>query len=567
MNIRGLFILSTIILLGACSKSRNFVPPDVVEALQAKDVKNLKPDRILTEAESRSVEIENWFTKDPELDKAEGVSAEKAYRDLNLSNQKEIVVAVIDSGVDIQHEDLQGKIWVNKNEIPDNKIDDDKNGYVDDVYGWNFIGGHDKDGNNVSLEDEQLEVTRELVRMKAKQAALEKEGLELSKEEAVYLKKVGDEVKAARAQGEKVTQYVDLLLSRLKVDYEVLKGLLKVEFQDLKKNDVTAVLPRTEEQEAAKKDALEIFNNAGLSSVVQFNAAKAQYDTVLNVYYNEDFNPRLIVGDDPNNMNDIHYGNNDVRGLGAEHGTHVAGIIAANRDNGFGIKGVAQNVKIMSLRVVPNGDERDKDIALAVRYAADNGAKVINMSFGKPYSPRKDVVGAAFKYAESKGVLMVHAAGNESTNKDLIENYPTRAVYNKEGNKVGVVNSWLDVGASSQFRNRYLTASFSNFGHSTVDLFSPGVNLRSTIPDNRYAVYSGTSMASPAAAGVAALVWSQEPRLSVQELKSKLMSSARSRAGLMVQLPGDSSQDVPFETLSVTGGIIDAYAAIQSVLN
>lgn len=216
----------------------------------------------------------------------------------------------------------------------------------------------------------------------------------------------------------------------------------------------------------------------------------------------------------------------------------------------------------MAVRVVPNGDERDKDVALGVRYAVNNGAQVINMSFGKGYSPNKKEVSEAFTYAESKGVLVLHAAGNESTDRDQEDRYPTRRVYNAEGEVIDTVETWLDVGASSQFKDRTLAATFTNFGQTTVDLFAPGVNLNSTIPGNKYAVFSGTSMACPSAAGVAALVWSQMPELSAKDLKARLMTSVRSRAGLSVRLPSDHSQDVPFETLSITGGISDAYRAL-----
>jgi cell wall-associated protease len=546
--------------LAACSKDR--VP--LSEALKKEHPKNHVPQRVLTDTKR---ELENWFTKDAELDSAEGTGADRAFAELELKHHKEIIVAVIDSGVDIHHEDLKNKIWINKGEIPGNGIDDDGNGYVDDIHGWNFIGGVDAEGNPIHINAEQLEVTRELIKMKAKKKSLEEQGLTLSEEEVAYLQKISKEVSAALEEADVVIEMLTGYLSELRRHYEVIKDLLKVSFDEMSLASVQALKTETEGQAEAKKKIIEIFMKGGAADVARFVRVKTYYEHDKKYYYNENFQPRQeIVKDNPEDFSDTAYGNNDVIGPGADHGTHVAGIIAADRDNELGIRGIAQNVKIMALRAVPDGDERDKDVALAVRYAVDNGALIINMSFGKGYSPHKSEVSKAFKYAEEKGVLVLHAAGNESTDRDQEDRFPTRMVYDDAGNVVDEIKTWLDVGASSQFRDRTLTATFTNYGQTMVDLFAPGVNLNSTIPGNKYAVFSGTSMACPSAAGVAALVWSQMPELSAVELKDRLLSTVRSRAGLMVRLPSDHSQDVPFETLSITGGIADAFKTLKESL-
>ncbi len=519
---------------------------------------------VTTQNVKANVEIDNWFTKDPEFDSAEGVSADKAYDQLNLSHTKEIVVAVIDSGVDVHHEDLKSKIWTNKNEIPDNKIDDDQNGYIDDIYGWNYIGGYDAQGNAIHINYEQLEVTREFIKMKAKKKAAEEQGTYLPDDQMAYLNKLAEEVEGARKEATEGLELISATLVEMKAAFEVVKSLLKdAEFEKLTRAIVAGLPVQTEEEKQAQKLLVDSFAKLGAADVARILRVQGFYNDDLNYYYNEEFLPRSIVGDLPDDFSDVIYGNNDVIGPDADHGTHVAGIIAADRSNNLGIRGVAENVRIMTLRVVPNGDERDKDVALAVRYAADNGAHVINMSFGKGYSPNKKQVGEAFAYAASKGVLIFHASGNESTDRDQSDRFPMRFTFSDEGDRKEEISTFFDVGASSQFKTRELTATFTNFGQTLVDLFAPGVRIKSTIPNNQYAIFSGTSMACPSAAGVAALVWSQNPHLTAVEMKDLLMKSTRSRAGLLVRLPSDHKQDVLFETLSKTGGIIDAFRALS----
>jgi subtilisin family serine protease len=269
-----------------------------------------------------------------------------------------------------------------------------------------------------------------------------------------------------------------------------------------------------------------------------------------------------IVKDNYKDFNDKFYGNNDVMVSknAALHGTHVSGIIGAARSNGVGMDGVADNVRIMTVRAVPDGDEHDKDIALAIRYAVDNGAKVINMSFGKGYSPEKKWVDEAVKYAEGKGVLLVHAAGNSAQNIDTSWNFPT-PLFEDEYR----APNWITVGASgpkADIATGGLTASFSNFGKKEVDVFAPGVKIYSTVPGgNTYQNLQGTSMASPVVAGLAAFILEYFPNLSAAQVKMVIEKSSQN-PGVKVKTPG-GSDEVDLADISKAGGIINAYEAIK----
>jgi subtilisin family serine protease len=289
----------------------------------------------------------------------------------------------------------------------------------------------------------------------------------------------------------------------------------------------------------------------------QLVEAVNHYKTAVEFGYNMEFNSRTVIGDNPNDLYEKGYGNNDVEGPDPKHGTHVAGIIGANRKNDIGVKGIADNVQIMSVRAVPNGDERDKDVANAIIYAADNGAKIINMSFGKAFSPGKEAVDKAVKYAESKGVLLIHAAGNDHDDLDVDANFPNRTF-----DKGGQAKNWLEIGASSWGADENFVGSFSNYGKKSVDLFAPGVQIYSTTPGNTYEDLQGTSMACPATSGVAAVLLSYFPDLSATQVKDILRQSTRKFDGLKVTRPGTKTE-VPFDQLSMTGGMVNAYEAVK----
>lgn len=503
----------------------------------------------------------NWFNLDPVENKVNGVSSEKAYNELlkGKTSQK-VLVAVIDSGIDIEHEDLKDVIWTNPNEIPNNGIDDDNNGYIDDIHGWNFIGG--KDGRNVGKDS--YEVTRVYKMLRDKyEGKTVKDIDKKDREEFATWQKVKGEFEEAyrKAQSEfqqfgglarQIDRFNRLFQAYLDVEEVTLKTLEEVETTDaiidLGKNYMSQILESVGDE--ISLDSVLVLINMDLEQL----EASAKYS------YDLEFDAREIVGDNPSILDEKGYGNNDVSGTGTDnfHGTHVAGIIAAGRGNGVGIDGVASNVSIMAIRAVPDGDERDKDVANAIRYAVDNGAKIINMSFGKAYSPNLEYVYEAIEYAASKGVLLVHAAGNSSQDIDEKNNYP-----NDKFGKKGDWPHWIEVGASSWGAEGNYVGSFSNYGDKSVDLFAPGVAIFSTAPENSYQDAQGTSMASPVTAGVAAMLLSYFPDLNAEQLKDILMRSVRKLDGLEVTLPGTLAQEVKFSSLSKSGGIINAYEAVK----
>lgn len=498
----------------------------------------------------------DWFLLDPQQDSVQGLSVEKAYNTfLKDQPSKSVLVAVIDSGIDIDHEDLKDVIWTNPGEIPGNGIDDDKNGYVDDIHGWNFIGG--KNGN---VDADTYELTREYIRLNKKFENTNGKVSRKQKAEYEQYEKIKDKYTKLKDKNEQQYKLYSSLYGNMKKSVDTLKHILKTDTLSIDK--VKGFQTNTPSLLFAKGFMLNLYRNAGEDADVNEYLKEVKqgvdyFGVIVKFGYNTEFNSRLIVGDNYSNLYEKFYGNNDVRGPEAEHGTHVAGIIGANRKNGIGIKGIADNVKIMVVRAVPNGDERDKDVANAIIYAVNNGAQIINMSFGKSFSPEKEAVDKAVKYAEQKGVLLIHAAGNESDDTDVEKNFPTRFYSNgKEA------RNWLEVGASSWGANEGFVANFSNYGKKSVSFFSPGVDIYSTTPGNTYKNESGTSMASPAAAGVAALLMSYFPNLSIVDVKNILMNSSRRFDGLKVQRPG-KKDIIKFSDLSQSGGLINAYEAVK----
>lgn len=502
---------------------------------------------------------ENWFNLDLQADGYPGMSTDKAYQEL-LADKKgqTVVVAVIDSGVDFDHEDLAANMWRNPGETPDNGIDDDKNGYVDDVYGWNFIGG--KDGQHVHHEN--LEVVRLYNKLKPRYENADPQKLsgDARKEYDKYqeYKKAIEEKREDLAPNvmvyEAAMQGFDGLIAALKKDKEdiTIKDLENFKSSDDRLNRAARVMLGFMQQ-----------GESFASIYEQLGEAYDYYNGQYNYNWNPDFDSRDIVGDDPSNLSDRNYGNSNVEGISshADHGTHVAGIIGAVRGNGIGIDGVAQNVRIMAIRVVPNGDERDKDVANAIRYAVDNGAQVINMSFGKGASPYKEAVDEAVKYAADKDVLLVHGSGNDSKENQLDDNFPNDH-YNKRG-LFGpkMAENWIEVGASTWMNDENLIAEFSNYSADKVDVLAPGLDIYSTVPSSSYKNLQGTSMASPMVAGTAALLRSYFPDLTAEQVKDIIMESTV-RVQERVKKPG-TDEIVPVTKIAVTGGVVNVYKAVQ----
>ncbi|GAB2953092.1 S8 family peptidase [Hymenobacter coalescens] len=500
-----------------------------------------------------------WTHLDPKTNNVMGISTERTYTELLKGRTAApVVVAVIDSGVDTTHADLKRVLWHNPKEIPGNGQDDDQNGYVDDVFGWNFIGG--KDGRNVDTDT--YEETRLVARLKPLYEGKSRAALPKAKQAEYDLyQRVKKDYE--RKLKEDTAQYNELgpLSENLDQSVAVLKQVLGVARLDtavLRRPPVTE--PTVVKMTSQWYQALVASGSPDMETVVKqmqdaAKDAKKRVDYSLNL----DFNPRAdIVQDDENKVEQRGYGNPDVHGPDPMHGTHVSGIIAADRRNNLGVLGVADApVRIMAIRAVPNGDEHDKDVANAIRYAVDNGATVINMSFGKYYSPQRKAVEDAIRYAGSKGVLLVHAAGNESNNIDVIDHFPAAVA---EGAKTTYANV-LTVGASSSKNDEKLAADFSNYG-KRVDVFAPGVNIYNTLPGSKYGNESGTSMAAPTVAGVAAVLKSYFPQLTAPDLKRIIMQSAEP-VRTKVLKPGDAKKTVDFTTLSSTGGVINLYRAVQ----
>lgn len=520
----------------------------------------------------------DWFLLSQDSDQFPGVAADEAYTLLKGRPSKTVIVAVIDGGVDIDHEDLKDVIWTNKGEIPDNGIDDDHNGYVDDVHGWNFIGG--KDGQDVDVDT--YEVTREYARLKPKWENVDSTKIsKKDRSEYAYWLRVRNKYKhdfnANNDQYQlfkkEFTMYFNIYQT---IDFS--DSVIKAhnnDIDDITPDVLTQVDPKGDSVVAFAKDKIQtLFDNLNADLTINQFLSELEdylgymqdglkhYATAVEYGYNLDYNTRTIVGDDPNNLYENGYGNNDVKGPDPMHGTHVSGIIGAIRTNDIGIKGIADNVRIMPVRAVPNGDERDKDIANAILYAVNNGAQIINMSFGKPYSPHKEAVDKAVKYAESKGVLLIHAAGNDSNDTDIKEkvDFPTPVFLKGKPAK-----DWIQVGASAWSVDEHLAASFSNYGKKSVDLFAPGVAIYSTVPNDGYDSLDGTSMASPAVTGVAALLLSYFPTLTDIQLKDILEKSV-SHYNLDVIEPGSDDVKVSFSNLSETGGIVNAFQAVKLAL-
>lgn len=565
---RGILValLSAVVVMGCHQKA------EVSGMLPAPDSAGSKGDRL----GETTGPVANWFTKDLADDGVVGTSADKAYQ-LHFFNKSvaPILVAVIDSGVDITHEDLRNRLWSNASERNGKVgVDDDGNGFVDDINGWNFLGSINGANVPTHVTLEQLEVTREAVRMEKLKTLRESQGLALSAEELSYYNKVTKEVSDSKVQADAEYKKWTELKAEILTLVKSIPSLANISEDQLTVQTIQSAATSTPDEAANVAKILELLKDNNLAQaspingVPRLNRRIPAWESRSKYYYNTAFNPRAqIIGDNPEDFTDRSYGNPVVMGpldsdgiaSTADHGTHVAGIIAAERSNKLGIEGIADAARIMSLRAVPEGDEYDKDIANSVRYAVDNGAKILNMSFGKGYSPFKKEVDDAFAYAARKGVLIIHSAGNDSKNNDLDPSFPNRYLFI---NPVAAIKGWIDVAASAAFADESLPADFSNFGKQTVELFSPGVDIVSSVPGQKYDSYSGTSMAGPAVAGVAALVWSQYPSLNATEIKAILLQSVQTFPNLNVKLPSDLEKLVQFNSLSKTGGVVNAYKAM-----
>lgn len=496
-------------------------------------------DRIsLKVAELTEDEKKSWGHADLLTDTIPGMSVEKAYREI-IGNRKgkPVIVAVLDAGIDLNHEDLDDVLWTNSDEKGGNGIDDDGNGYIDDIHGYNFLG---------TSYNEQLEYAR-ILRLG-----------------------IGDAEYQAKAKAKLDSEYPEMLQNKQR--YEQILQVVKSSDDAIKKHlgkdsytkeEVNAI--KTEDQTLAQQvsviQQMYAYAESIPEVIEELNEGIKYFSEHVKYLLNVEFNGREEVGDNPYDLNDVGYGNGNPMNMvpDEDHGTHVAGIIAAERNNGLGVNGVANNVRIMSVRAVPNGDEYDKDIALGIRYAVDNGAKIINCSFGKSFSPNPEWVYDALKYAASRDVLIVHAAGNDGLNLDSPENpnYPNDQI----GTASEMVNNVITVGSLDNTYGSEMVSGFSNYGKSNVDVFAPGGAIYSTIPGSTYKFMGGTSMAAPGVSGIAALIRSQYPKLTAPEVKQILINSGLSTTANVI-VGGDSDNARPFNDLSKSGKMVNAFNAL-----
>ena len=465
-----------------------------------------------------------------------GADVEAAWQALQGRASSPVVVAVIDDGVDVHHDDLREAIWTNGGEVPDNGVDDDGNGYIDDVHGWNFIVD--------SVGKELLDARYEAVWVVHLADSLDESGTALPG----WL----DDATLQRARN----QVAELEAGQMQLSWlGIWVGALREGYRDVSGKELSTL-----EELIALKGALTLSKPEWriIKEMVKQGWTLAELEEEIQVgedmwlrQLNPHYDARL------RNEPETGYGNGQVVTSESDHGTHVSGIIAGAKGNGIGVDGIAGGcARIMAIRAVPDGDELDKDVANAIRYAVDNGAKVINMSFGKCTSPERQRVEAAMLYAAEHDVLMVHAAGNESQNADEVPSFP------HPGEDERIRSCFIQVGATTSLKGKRLVADFSNYGLHSVDLFAPGDEIYSLVVGNGMEWMGGTSMAAPVVSGIAALLRAHFPQLSAAEVKEILMTSGH-RPNVRCRVPGSGSLKAPFHTLSISGGVVNAHAAVM----
>lgn len=499
-------------------------------------------------------ELKIWWHLDIEKDTVPGMSVIRTYDEIIKNKKgKPVIVAIVDSGTDIEHEDLKNVLWVNKKEIPNNGIDDDNNGYIDDVHGWNFLG---------DIVGENMEFVRIIKKLAPKYEGKSESSISSSEQDEYKLyKKAKAEYEKEIQEAQGAYMQYNAMLEQIKPAHE--KVVAKLGKEDYNADDLNTLKNDSSlQQEVAILTQMLNYGEPIADIVKQLDGGVKYFKSRLDNHFNLDEDFRGVLGDNPDDINDVPIGDHKVIGPEADkahtkHGTHVTGIVAAQRDNGIGMNGVANNVQIMTLRAVPDGDEYDKDVALSIRYAVDNGARVINGSFGKNYSTNPQWVYDAIKYAAEKDVLFVHAAGNDGFDlDDGIENYPNDQTNNYDE----FANNFLNVGALTPKYGPEMVAGFSNYGKHQVDVFAPGSQIYATVENNGYEFLQGTSMASPAVAGVAAMLFSYFPELTAAQVKQIIMDSGVT-TNIPVILGGEPDNQRPFSEISKSGKMVNMYNA------
>lgn len=542
----ALLTTASITFLAACGPAKMAKDLDPIT-----DIHNLSEKKqALTEEE-----LKTWGFADLIQDTIPGMSIDRAYNELIKDRKgKKVIVAVIDSGMDIEHEDLKNVLWTNKKEVAGNGIDDDKNGYIDDIHGWNFLG---------DIVEEAMESTRIIKMLQHKYEDADPTAIVNMEEYKLYQDAKKDYEEELQEANESVA-YFNQIIEKMTPFHETLskafgtENYTKEQLKSYKSDD------EGEQMQVQMLAAMMERTGNSVAEIIEgVKEGRDYYQGRLESHFNLEEDFRSVLGDDLNDLNDAFYGNNQLSGpdplkADAKHGTHVGGIIGAERNNGIGMDGVADNVELMVVRAVPDGDEYDKDIALAIHYAVDNGAKVINTSFGKYFSTNPDWVWDAIQYASDNDVLIVNAAGNDGYDLDTIQVYPNDIII-AEDRIVG--ETFLTVGALNFVYGENLLANFSNYGKTHVDVFAPGVKIYATTPLDEYEFLQGTSMASPNVAGVAAVIRSHFPKLSAKQVKHIIMDSGL-QPDIEVVLGGNPENKATFKEASKSGRMVNLYNAL-----
>ena len=511
-----------------------------------------------------------WPAKDPVIDGIPGISLQKLYRKNKVSQTAHtIVVAVLDTQIDSNHEDLQGRLWINKKEIPNNGIDDDHNGYIDDVNGWNFIGK--KNGSCLIWGNS------ECVRIVRKWESYfkDKNPAQFSDAEKYNFRQYQtavDYLGSTRKFYQNWNKSLEFGIAVLPAAKEAIKTVFPNENYTLKDLDSLYSIYKTNDKSFAQRrddndrdlgaliNYMRSFMEVGQKTAADISSQKTRIDSILQKNLNLGYNERDFIQNNQNRL-EKGYGNNTVSASkNNTHNTQVSGIIAANRNKKTGIQGFSNQIKIMPISVLLTGDEHDLDIAMAIYYAVDNGAKVINMSFGKELSLEQDWVTDAIRYAEKKNVLIIHGAGNSKMDVDKNPYFPSDYSYS---DNTEISSNFINVGATTHTADSTLVYKSSNYGRQNVDLFAPGANIYTLTPGNQYAYDSGTSLAAPMVSGTAALIWLYYPNLSLQEVKQIILDSGVSY-DLQVLIPGGQGKKAPFKNLSKSGKVLNVYNAMET---
>jgi subtilisin family serine protease len=531
---------------------------------------------------------ENWHHLAPE-DGVFGAAIERAHAAARESGlrpaRRPITIALIGGGIDISHKAISDIIWVNRRERRINGRDNDRNGWIDDRHGWNFLGNDTMTINSLSTMGD-----REFLRLKDKYnhflfvedgiaymfddelGALVETEPPADMEEFEYFLRVVTESELAETNrgvmlAKAVVWYIREIGHSMRMAYPE-RVLTRTDFGEF---------VRAQQSTTAMQDALFAFID------LMFMSANTEDWNTMAAFADTEFIPiqelrheramarrfpreRELIGDDPNDLNDKGYGNNNLLANNALRNTMIAGIIGAGGGQSE-IRGITNNVQIMTLRIEADfGEPYMKDMALAIRYAVEQGADIIQLGATNRLFPRHQShwVEEALRYAEQRNVLVVIPVRDLSSNLDDFPFYPNRNL------STGTLSNIITVAASDSLGNPFLWA---NFSETELDIFAPGVEIKSAMPGNRYAIDSGSAYAAAMVTGVAAFIKNYFPQITPAQMRQLLIDTVTDRSDAEVEkqyratagsMRGRIATDLfLFSDLCVSGGILNAERAIK----